>query len=78
MESEIRDILRASGNIDGIDRLGPSDDLFENGMSSFHAVQVMMAIEDRYDIQFTDDLMKKTTFSTLASLLEAVRRLSAA
>lgn len=52
--------------------LAPDDDIFAAGMSSHASVNVMLALEDAFDIEFPDRLLTKQTFCTIASILDAV------
>ena len=74
MEKEIAEIVgqHASFNLDAT-TLPADADLFDLGLSSYGAVQVMMALEEKYDVVFPDELMKKEHFSTIRKLTAAVR-----
>ena len=52
------------------------DDLFALGLTSHAAVNVMLAVEDRFAIEFPDAHMSKNTFSTLDSIAATVRELA--
>jgi acyl carrier protein len=56
--------------------LAPDDDLYAAGMTSHASVNVMLAIEDAFGIEFPDELLNKATFCTLASLEQAVGSLT--
>ena len=47
-------------------------------MTSHASVNVMLALEDAFDIEFPDDLLNKATFCTLQSLGQAVLSLTPA
>jgi acyl carrier protein len=73
----IRDVLdthaRLAAPAAGLD---PDDDLYAAGMTSHASVNVMLAIEDAFDIEFPDELLNKSTFCTLQSLELAVQSLT--
>ena len=52
-----------------------SADLFDAGMTSFGSVQLMMAIEEEFDIEFPNSLLTRKTFATLGGLISAVEQL---
>jgi acyl carrier protein len=52
--------------------LGAHDDLYAAGMTSHASVNVMLALEDAFDIEFPDALLSKSTFCTLDSLERAI------
>ncbi len=71
--STIRDILSTSGNLStGVEEIGMGDDLFALGLSSFQSVQLMMAIEERFDLQFPDAMIRKETFQSIGAMVRAV------
>ena len=55
--------------------LAALDDLYAAGLSSLATVDLMLAIEDHFDIEFTTAWLNRRTFATIASLGIAVRAL---
>jgi acyl carrier protein len=55
--------------------LDAGDDLYAAGMTSHASVNVMLALEDAFDIEFPDELLTKSTFCTLERLEHAVASL---
>lgn len=55
-----------------------TDDLFGAGMTSRQTVQLMLAIEYEFDIQFSDDDLLRSTFATIDSIVRAVSALTSA
>jgi D-alanine--poly(phosphoribitol) ligase subunit 2 len=73
MELEISQIVSTLGNVGHAGGELPLDaNLFDLGMSSYNAVQVMLALEERYGIQFPDELLSKEHFSSIRKLTAAV------
>lgn len=72
----IRQVLAKHGKL-AVDAttLGTDDDLFEAGLSSHASVNVMLALEDEYDIEFPDEALKKATFATIDNLAAVVAKL---
>lgn len=58
-----------------LDGLTEQDNLFDAGMTSFGSVQLMMAIEEEFDIEFPNSLLTRKTFATLDGLNAAVEQL---
>ena len=78
METVIRDIIHKHGNIaTPAAEIRAEDDLFGLGLSSFACVQLMIAVEERFDIEFPDALMNRATFQTMAAIEAHVRTLQA-
>ena len=57
--------------------LGDDDDLFQAGMTSHASVNVMLALEDAFDTEFPEAMLRKATFSSVAALRSALEELSA-
>jgi acyl carrier protein len=47
-------------------------DLYAAGMTSHASVNVMLALEDAFDIEFPDELLTKHTFCTVQTIREAL------
>ena len=76
MDEIIRDVLRDNGRLPGdVDALGRDDDLYRAGLTSHASVNVMLALEDAFDLEFPDALLKKTTFESVASIAAALESL---
>jgi len=73
----VRDILRQNEAMSGIvDGLGEDEDLFEKGLDSFGSVQLMLALEERFEVEFPDTLLNRRSFSTIRIIRETVSKLS--
>lgn len=59
-----------------VDTLADDDNLYDAGMTSFASVQVMLAIEGEFDIEFPEEMLTRRTFSSLASIAGAVSELT--
>jgi acyl carrier protein len=73
MDEAIRSILAEHGrlSVDTSD-LREDDDLYRIGLTSHGTVNVMLAIEDEFEIEIPDTLMRKSTFQSIASIRAAV------
>lgn len=58
-----------------VDSLADDADLYAAGMTSHASVNVMLAIEDAFEIEFPDDLLTKSTFCSITSISGAVEGL---
>jgi acyl carrier protein len=50
-------------------------DLFQTGMSSHASVNVMLALEDAFDIEFPDAMLKRSVFESISAIADAVSEL---
>ena len=74
----IRQVLEAHA------RLGSSalalkddDDLYQRGLASHASVNVMLALEDAFDVEFPDHMLKRSVFESVASIEVALNELRA-
>ena len=76
LEATIRVVLRAEGrlSIDPAD-LDVGDDLFAAGMTSHASVSVMLALEESFDIEFPERMLRKQTFESVAAIADALTSL---
>lgn len=78
MQDRIRAVLAGQGRMPSDPHVIAVDaDLYELGLTSHASVNVMLALEDEFDIEFPDDALNKTTFATIASIERAVGELIA-
>lgn len=73
VETEIRDILSRHAKIrpavEGLDR---GADLFAAGLDSNSVISVMLAIEERFDIEIPEDRLTRASFSSIERLTTLV------
>jgi acyl carrier protein len=50
-------------------------DLFQAGMSSHASVNVMLALEDTFDVEFPDAMLKRSVFESIAAIEAAILEL---
>jgi acyl carrier protein len=69
----IRQIVVRHGNLSiGVDSLKDDSDLYLAGLTSLATVNVMLALENFYDIEFPDEHLGRMTFSSFEAIAEAV------
>ena len=74
----VRDVLRDHARLPvDVGSIDADADLFAAGMSSHASVSVMLALEDSFDIEFPDAMLKRSVFETIASIDAAVREIRA-
>ena len=77
MIDQIRQILAEQGRLPVADSIDVDADLFEAGMSSHASVNVMLAIEDEFDVEFPDSMLKRSVFESISSIAGALEELGA-
>ncbi len=58
-----------------LERVQDGDDLYELGMTSFASVQLMLALEEAFDIEFPESMLNRKTFSSISSIDRSVTEL---
>ena len=75
----IRNILAEFGNLHvDVEKVRDEDDLFDAGMTSHASVNVMLALEDEFDIEFPETMLRKSTFESVAAIRGALGELTKA
>lgn len=73
MDQAIRDILAESGWLAAnVAELSDEDDLYAAGLTSHGSVNLMLALEERFDIEFPEQLLRRRTFESIAAIRAAV------
>ena len=76
--NRIRQVLREHAHLGTqVDALPPGADLYQAGMTSHASVNVMLALEGEFDIEFPDHMLKRSMFDSIASIQRAVEELTA-
>jgi acyl carrier protein len=73
MDEKIRTILTEHGRFPvDVSTLGDSDDLFDAGMTSHASVNVMLALEEEFDFEFPEVMLRKSTFESVDAIRAAL------
>ena len=80
VDHQIRDRIRAilaehAKLSTDISAVGDGDDLYAAGMTSHASVTVMLACEDEWDIEFPQQMLKKSTFASVDAIAAALAEL---
>jgi acyl carrier protein len=76
--SAVRDIVKEHGKLAvELESLSDNDSLYEAGMTSHASVNVMLALEDAFDVEFPDEMLKRSVFESVASISHAIEALAA-
>ena len=76
MNEQIRTILKENAHLPvNIETLSDEQDLYDAGMSSHATVNVMLALEEEFGIEFPARLLRRSVFSSIASLCNALNEL---
>lgn len=74
----IKALVAEHGRLPGpVEDLTPDQDLYAAGLTSFAAVQLMLAIEDRFDVEFTEKMLNRRSFASINAIAACLHDLSA-
>lgn len=75
--ARVRDVLDKFGKLPlPVTEIDASADLYDNGLTSHASVNVMIALEDEFDVEFPDTMLQKSTFGSIDSISSAIARLT--
>lgn len=69
MNETIRALLTKLGGLPtAVDTLADDADLYAAGLSSFASVQLMLGLEEAFDMEFPDHLLNRKSFASIAAI----------
>lgn len=75
--ARIRRILKEHGRLStAAESLSDEQDLYQAGMTSHASVNVMLALEGEFDVEFPDHMLKRNVFNSIESIRTAVAELA--
>ena len=75
--TKIRSILKEHGRLSrDAETLAPQADLYQAGMTSHSSVNVMLALEGEFDLEFPDTMLKRSSFESIAAIRSAIEELA--
>jgi acyl carrier protein len=69
-------VIRAEARL-GVDvgMLPDDGDLYQAGMTSHASVNLMLALENEFDVEFPDHMLKRSVFESVAAIAAALDEL---
>ena len=78
-QERIREVLAQHGRMSAdVSALSPGADLYQHGLTSHATVNVMLALEDEFDVEFPDEALRKSTFASIDAIQQLIESLTAA
>ena len=76
-QARIRRVLKEHARLSrDVMQLLDDDDLYEVGMTSHASVNVMLALEGEFDIEFPDRMLNRSVFSRIGAIEAAIEGLA--
>ncbi len=77
MKEKIRAILKEHARLAvDVDALADDGDLYQAGMTSHASVNVMLALEGTFDVEFPDRMLRRGVFESVAAIEAALEELT--
>jgi len=78
MKDRIRQVIDEHGQLSvPVGELEDGADLYAAGMTSHASVNVMVALEDSFDVEFPDSMLNREVFESIASIAAALEAIEA-
>jgi len=76
MTEDIRQVIRDHGRLPiEVEQLSDHTDLYQAGMTSHASVNVMLALEETFDVEFPDTMLTRSVFESVSSIETALVQL---
>lgn len=76
IEEQVRAVIKDQGRMPvDVDSLAADADLYEAGMTSHASVNVMLGLEDAFDVEFPDHMLTRDVFESIAAISAALDEL---
>ena len=77
VHERIRAIVGEHGRLSiAMDQLNDDASLYQAGLTSHASVNLMLAIEESFGIEFPERMLRRRTFESISSIVAAVRELT--
>lgn len=77
MIDTIRGLIAKLGGLSvNVDEIAPDSDLYALGLTSFASVQLMLGIEQAFDIEFPDHLLNRKSFASIEAIERTISAIS--
>jgi len=77
MDDRIREVIETHARLDlDPSTLSEHEDLYASGMTSHASVNLMLALENEFDVEFPDRMLRRSVFESIASIRLALLELS--
>ncbi|MBC2886094.1 acyl carrier protein [Ochrobactrum sp. CM-21-5] len=76
MNESIRELLAKVGGLPvAVSDIADEADLYTAGLSSFASVQLMLGLEDKFDVEFPDQFLNRKSFASIKAIEQTVTQI---
>ena len=73
----IRQIVKEHGRLSAdVGSLADDADLYAAGMTSHASVNLMLALEDKFEVEFPERMLRRRAFESIAAIRSAIEELT--
>ena len=73
---KVREVVQQHGRLAvSVASLTDDSDLYDAGMTSHASVNVMLALENRFDLEFPDRMLRRSVFESVLAISAAIEEL---
>jgi acyl carrier protein len=77
VDQQIREIIAAHGHLSAdVSQLDNEASLYQAGLTSHASVNLMLALEDHFGIEFPERMLRRRTFENISAIKHAVQELT--
>ena len=77
MKDTIRNLLEQHGRLPvAIATLADDQDLYAAGLTSFAAVQLMLGLEEAFDVEFPERMLNRKSFASINAIAGCISEIS--
>jgi acyl carrier protein len=79
VRERIRQVIAEHARLPGdVAAVGDADDLYAAGMTSHASVNLMLGLEDAFDVEFPDAMLRRSVFESIESIAAALTEMGVA
>jgi acyl carrier protein len=76
MNQIIRELLATVGSLPTpVNKISDESDLYSAGLTSFASVQLMLGLEDKFDIEFPEQALNRKSFSSIKAIEQTISQI---
>ncbi len=73
VQARVRSVLKSAAGLQvDVEGLADDADLYAAGLNSHATVNLMLALEDAFDVELPDRLLRRTTFASVSAITAAL------
>jgi acyl carrier protein len=77
IREQVRQVLGEHARLPvDVSALSDDADLFQAGMTSHASVNVMLALEDSFDVEFPDSMLRRSVFESVEAIADAIEQIT--